>query len=311
MPIKQGCRDPAAPRTHEISSGENNENNENNEKNIHSIPRMHISVGASAGSTNRLRRVRLCRWCGGAWTDEGGTAYTVQAAGLTFSDLSVGGGRVQVQDSGGWAPSSRIGRDLSVSASGQTYGSFLYRLESPFDTNNYEVAGLMIGAPGEADNDQTAAVYASEWGQSVGTRAEGNFGSSNGAALTQGETFLVLFSSNLTAGAQTVNLWALNGNQFDMFKSGSLTEAALNAAGVGSGSSDVWAKSTVSGTGNPLEATNNLKFMTFGGDDGMDVSYDELRLSNTSLAEAAPVIPEPSSALLGGLGLLALLRRRR
>jgi uncharacterized protein (TIGR03382 family) len=41
------------------------------------------------------------------------------------------------------------------------------------------------------------------------------------------------------------------------------------------------------------------------------LSYDELRLSQTSLNEVAPVIPEPTSALLGLVGFAALLRRRR
>jgi uncharacterized protein (TIGR03382 family) len=246
-----------------------------------------------------------------AWTSEGGSGYTVKVGGLTFSDLSVTGGRVQVQASGGWAASSRIGRDLSVSAAGQTYGSFLFRLQSPFDTNNWEVAGLLIGAAGEGDNDHTAAVYPSEWGQPVGARLEGNFAGSNGSALTQGETFLVLFSSNLSNGSQALSMWVLNSNQFDNFKTGGLTEAELNGAGVGSGNSNVWAKTSVSGTDPTLDGTGNLKFMTFGGNDGMEASYDELRLSQTSLNEVAPVIPEPTSALLGLVGFAALLRRRR
>lgn len=41
----------------------------------------------------------------------------------------------------------------------------------------------------------------------------------------------------------------------------------------------------------------------------VNVNYDEIRIT-TSLEEALG-IPEPSAALLGGLGLLTILRRRR
>ncbi|MES2996933.1 MAG: PEP-CTERM sorting domain-containing protein [Verrucomicrobiota bacterium] len=47
------------------------------------------------------------------------------------------------------------------------------------------------------------------------------------------------------------------------------------------------------------------------GADGTEVrSYDSITVATTQ-AEALTLIPEPSTALLGGLGLLALLRRRR
>ncbi|MCF7730961.1 MAG: CotH kinase family protein [Akkermansiaceae bacterium] len=225
----------------------------------------------------------------GAWVNEGtnGTGYVVKPDGLTFSDLSVTGGRVQVQANGGWAASSRIGRDLSASASGQTYGSFLYRREN--DNSPNTVAGLLVGAPAMADNDHTAQFYPDEWQQNVGVRAGGDpVATATGQPLAKGETFLVLFSANLAAESQALSMWVLSRNQFDTFKNGGLTASELNNASVGSGNTNVWARATASGTFDPLGPTNNLKFMAFGGADGIQVSYDELRLSKTSLADAAP-----------------------
>ena len=225
----------------------------------------------------------------GAWVNEGtnGTGYVVKTDGLAFSDLSVTGGRVQVQANGGWAASSRIGRDLSASASGQTYGSFLYRREN--DNSPNTVAGLQIGAPAMADNDHTAQFYPDEWQQNVGVRAGGDpVPTAAGQPLAQGETFLVLFSSNLAAESQALSMWVLSRNQFDTFKNGGLTASELTNASVGSGNTNVWARATASGTFDPLGPTNNLKFMAFGGADGILVSYDELRLSKTSLADVVP-----------------------
>jgi hypothetical protein len=229
----------------------------------------------------------------GAWSnlETSGTGVNVMADGLAFSNLLVTGGRIEGQAlvNGG---KSRVQRDLSANAPGQLYGSYLYRRNSTIDGTT--VAGLMIGNPGEPDNDSTAAFYADEWLQPVGARVESTMGPSNGAALTKGETFLVLFSSNLNDGLQTATMWVLNEAQFDTFKAGGLTEAELNAASVGTGSSDVWAKSTTQGPDDSLDPVNNLKFMAYGGwgpPEGILVSFDELRLSQTSLAEVAPLRP--------------------
>lgn len=55
---------------------------------------------------------------------------------------------------------------------------------------------------------------------------------------------------------------------------------------------------TVNGADNGFNASNSRLFL--GGDNGL--SFDNIVVS---------AIPEPSAALLGGLGVLALLRRRR
>jgi hypothetical protein len=114
------------------------------------------------------------------------------------------------------------------------------------------------------------------------------------ATIGVGTTYLVLFSANLIDNSPTVTMWMLSSAQFDTFKSGGLTEAELNGATIGTGSSNVWGRSTVTGTDATLDATNNVKFMAYGGFEGgtaptTRVSYDELRLSQTSLDDVTPV----------------------
>ena len=53
------------------------------------------------------------------------------------------------------------------------------------------------------------------------------------------------------------------------------------------------------------ETSYSVAFRCFN-DNIQDIFFD-----NVSLIEGAAAIPEPSAALLGGLGLLALLRRKR
>jgi hypothetical protein len=227
----------------------------------------------------------------GAWStlETSGTGITVKADGLTFSNLLVSGGRVEGQGTDGGGK-SRDQRNLAQNAPGQLYGSYLYRRDSTFGT--LTVAGIMFGNPGEEDNDSTASFYASEWDRTtIGARVESNMGTFEGGTLIPSETFLVLFSSNLNNGLQTATMWVLNEDQFDNFKTGNLTEAALNAAAVGTGSSNVYARATTQGQGDVLDPVNNLKFMAFGGYSagGILVSFDELRLSQTSLDDVTPL----------------------
>ncbi len=229
----------------------------------------------------------------GVWSnlETSSTGVTVKADGLAFSNLLVTGGRIEGQATAGGGK-TRVQRNLSVSNSGQTYGAYLYRRNSTIDETT--VAGLMIGAPNENDNDSTISVYGDEWFQNIGARAEDNMGIWSGSAITSGETFLVLFSAQLNHGLQTVTMWVLSDDQFDIFKSGGITESELNDANVGSGTSEVWAKSTATGMDDSLDMTNNLKFMAYGGfgpSEGILVSFDELRLSQTSLTEVVPLKP--------------------
>ena len=239
----------------------------------------------------------------GAWTNRNvsSAGFSALPDGLTFSDLAVTGGRIQGTATVGTNETSEVMRDLSAGLSGQVYGSYLYRNNTP--QRSTTVAGLQIGAFSDGLNSQTAQIYVDEWEKPVGVRLEGT-GSPDDPAnsdLTKNQTYLVLFSANLIDNTPTLAMWVLSSAQFDTFKSGGLTEAELNAASVGTGSSNVWAKATVTGNDATLDLTNNVNFFAYGGWEGdpeILASYDELRLSKTSLADVVPVIGLPPPAAL-------------
>lgn len=84
-----------------------------------------------------------------------------------------------------------------------------------------------------------------------------------------------------------------NGNNVNYYRNGVSVYSATNGAGI-----------TFEGFnfGNARTGTNR----------GSVVSVDELYIYNRALsADEISAIPEPSAAVLGGLGMLALLRRRR
>jgi hypothetical protein len=230
----------------------------------------------------------------GAWTNRNvsSAGFSALTDGLTFSDLAVTGGRIQGTATVGTNETSEVMRDLSAGLLGQVYGSYLYRNNTP--QRSTTVAGLQIGAASDALNSQTAQIFADEWEKPVGVRLEGTGSPADPANsdLTENQTYLVLFSANLIDNTPTLAMWVLSSAQFDTFKSGGLTEAELNAASVGTGSSNVWAKATVTGDDATLDLANNVNFFAYGGWEGdpeILANYDELRLSQTSLTDVAPL----------------------
>ncbi len=252
---------------------------------------FNYSAGALAGNTGGSG-------LSGAWSTESGTGlYQVANDGLTFSDLLVSGGRIQVTTLGGaWTPSSRIARPLVTPiTAGQTFGSFLYRRQTDVDLTT--VGGVQFGAANASDNSHPAQFYTTEWQQAVGARTDGGSTSVSGSSIPINQTFLVLFSANLSPGAQTLDLWVMNSAQYDNLKTGGITVSELDSATIGTGSGQLWAKSRDVATEATLRTMDHVKFMTFGGGSGVaSMSYDELRIG-TTLDSVIPLDVEPPTVV--------------
>lgn len=127
-------------------------------------------------------------------------------------------------------------------------------------------------------------------------------------------TYLELFqvSFDLSTDAVNASSWTLSASQFENFE-GNLTATALDAASTGTGSDQITEEAFASGTDSSLvttlEGVTNMSLFSF----GSTGTYDEIRISNSSLAEAAPV-PEPAALGLmavGGAALLLVNRRKK
>lgn len=117
------------------------------------------------------------------------------------------------------------------------------------------------------------------------------------ATISNPTTLLLLVKLNIGAGADSFSMWML-----DSASSFGTTEASLGAAHLSSAAADFG---------------DTLDHIQVGGIQGMQSNFDQIRISDlggdNGLQEVltGTAIPEPSAALLGGLGALLLLRRHR
>jgi hypothetical protein len=79
-------------------------------------------------------------------------------------------------------------------------------------------------------------------------------------------------------------------------------DASHGGTGAATPASDQWKDAVITYTSPSSVTAANLEVRLIGY--GIQTNYDNVRLDGT-------LVPEPSTALLGGLGMLALLRRRR
>jgi hypothetical protein len=249
-----------------------------------------------------------------AWYVPGGGTSASYNTGLTFGTLAVAGGALDTQSDASLWRNERLLSPAATTAldnagpfgGGYWYGSFLVKKT----VNDPNVgAELAIGVPGQTTTpmigfearrpdagnpDDNAAAY-----------MEFRYASS-GLPITSGTTFMYLWQVEFSLHAYG-SLWILTADQYDNFITGGLSASELNAAALGAGSSNVYDRiyfDANGGPGNP--ASINIYAPN------SQVVFDEIRISTSSLTEAAPqAVPEPASLSLLALGALALLRHKR
>lgn len=244
------------------------------------------------------------------------------STGLTFSNLETTGGRASFGNTGSITSGYR---QLSTGTiSGTIYGSFIYQQTQSYGTNDVNGLGFGVLNPSITnDNTNTLSVITDTYNNEVPSLRSnpGNTGSApylatgSGTAPDPSATVrMALFEvTNVGAvsGTQQVTMWILEENQFNNFRPDGLSVTELNSASVGTGSTEVFGRVTLTINGASgyigLGNSNFLTLMNL----RSDVGYDEIRISTSSLNEATPV-PEPGSVVLLGLaGMVMMICRRR
>jgi hypothetical protein len=158
-----------------------------------------------------------------------------------------------------------------------------------------------------------------DWGNSVAPQENGSYGGltfyQTQADLDVNERFLI---GNTWPGSGH-DVWRMTNSGATTILNHSGMKSGLAKLDLAAGTASLWVRATgttidVSDTPDATSsglALTNLGGIRINGSSGNSASqsFDNLIIGTTLLDVNA--IPEPSAALLGGLGLLALLRRRR
>ncbi|MCA0234309.1 MAG: choice-of-anchor D domain-containing protein, partial [Bacteroidetes bacterium] len=217
-----------------------------------------------------------------AWAN-GTNAYT--STGLSFGGLSSPGGAMIVAS--GQNASRRI--TTGFSATGPISGSFLFKLNAASISSSVLMLGLGTTGSSNNQNHYLGFMPAND-GQSglaaLGIKGTGIQGMTNGNALSTSTTYLYAFSYD----NGSTSAWILTLAQYNNFFDGTtLNQTAMNAATIGSASTNVTGKVTIATTASNLTTLDNLYSYFFSSG---SVTIDRIRLSGT--------------AALGGLGSTAV-----
>jgi hypothetical protein len=201
--------------------------------------------------------------------------------GLSYSGLATSGGSAGVLAGGGQSNSGRVARALDgsltidASTTGTLYLSFLFQKQT--GSAAYQMLELYNGintidTNGDASRAFQAGASGNNYAFNVGNP---NPTQSLGVSDTAVHQFIVKFDLSASAGGDSTTVWLDSTTE-----TGGIVTSGLNLA---------W------------DTLSLADYSDYAG------SWDEIRFGTTF----ADVIPEPSAALLGSLGMLGLLRRRR
>lgn len=237
--------------------------------------------------------------------------WTYNSNSMSFSsNLQTSGGSAAFASNGG--DIGNLFRGLSADISGTTFGSFVFNVAS----RDNAVVDVMFGGATATDNTATSVMAASEWGQTnSGVRIADENGTHvqtlAGQPLVLGTTYMYLWKSEMGESTQTVTAWVLTSSQYDYFSANGFSESALNSAGTGTGSANVFQTGSITLTGT-LGDLSTMHLFGYGWEPVVSAQMDEIRVG-TSFSDVTPV-PEPSTVALLGIGALLtsrLVRRAR
>ncbi|MFO0909716.1 MAG: PEP-CTERM sorting domain-containing protein [Isosphaeraceae bacterium] len=251
-----------------------------------------FNYGGTSGSLNGQN--------GGTGFSGGWSGGNYSSTGLTFSTL--------ISSGGSYFASATSGRAFTAALGTSFYGSFLFQYTTQLATVQMVGFGTGLTANNQAANELRLQPSSDAGGGDKRPTVAGpNVGETSlgTGTLANNTPYLYLFHYS----SASVTSWVLTSSQYDNFVAGGLQESALNAATIGSGSTNVTGRATSNGSGTPNLA--NLNMYTFGGG---NMLIDRLYISNTSLNETLAAVPEPSSLALAGivaaLGGASAWRRR-
>ena len=229
-----------------------------------------------------------------AWT-AGNPGISYAGTGLSFSELSVSGGMVTATGANGVGNAKFARRVATTSQTNVYYGSFLTQI---VNTSQFRVkSGMGFGSQNASFSSNSFKILTPDNDSAL--RLDDR---NSGSSLTIGQTYLTLFKINTLAGSTTV--WLLSEAQFDVFKGGGITEAELDTVAIGTGPSQLWARSSVIGGSVPGELGFGFFLnIIMNIDTGVSATLaaDEYRLADTSLNEVIFTVPTFNTATNAGL----------
>jgi hypothetical protein len=232
---------------------------------------FNYSPGALTGNVNPGNSI--------AWSSGSASGFTIASGNLTYTGLAdQGGNELQIAN----GASSSLFNTYANQTSGQIYYSFLFNATAADSANNYFTALNPGTSPPNGSSDAIDAYYYSSGKIEVRANAQ-SASAGTGPVLTLGQTYFIVEMIDLTA--KTASLW-VNPTIGASAPTATATLSGITATAV----ADVGFKAQAAAGGPYL--VDNL-------------------LIGTLWTDVVVPVPEPSTFVLGGLGMFGLILVRR